>query len=126
MIDKDTEQEIVLPQKDINEVEEYVKELKAEKEKKTEKKKTVELPEFLLPQFKTVEEQAKSYKELQALQTRQAQELAKYKKNEEILLQQEFSVGAGANSGPGWTKCGDNLVFLQCRRSAGGGDCQKG
>ena len=59
-------------------------------EKENLEKKNIEMtqekPEydFLLPQFNSIEEQAKSYKELQALQTKQAQELAKYKK--QILL----------------------------------------
>ena len=70
----------------LNQVEEYVKELKEQQEiKKTrEKEEEISAPEYLLPQFKNIEEQAKSYKELQALQTRQAQELAQYKKAEEL------------------------------------------
>lgn len=45
--------------------------------------------DFLLPQFSSVEEQAKSYKELQALQTKQAQELAKYKKQNNLELKRK-------------------------------------
>ncbi|MCQ2957379.1 MAG: hypothetical protein MJ180_00590 [Candidatus Gastranaerophilales bacterium] len=76
----------------VNPVEEYVKELKEKQAKeKTETSKTDVRPDFLLPQFKNIEEQAKSYKELQALQTKQAQELAKYKKNDEMNVQQQMS-----------------------------------
>lgn len=79
-------EELNKKEEEINEVEKYVKELKSknEKEDKQQEQKQVELPDFLLPQFKNIEEQAKSYKELQALQTRQAQELAEYKKAEEL------------------------------------------
>ncbi len=45
--------------------------------------------DFLLPQFSSIEEQAKSYKELQALQTKQAQELAKYKKQNNMELKRK-------------------------------------
>ena len=45
--------------------------------------------DFLLPQFNSIEEQAKSYKELQALQTKQAQELAKYKRQNDLQLKRE-------------------------------------
>ncbi len=45
--------------------------------------------DFLLPQFGSIEEQAKSYKELQALQTKQAQELAKYKKQNNLELKRQ-------------------------------------
>ncbi len=45
--------------------------------------------DFLLPQFNSIEEQAKSYKELQALQTKQAQELAKYKKQNNMELKRQ-------------------------------------
>ena len=66
-----------------NPVEEYVQKLNEERQKMisgTPVQKTDGRPDFLLPQFKNVEEQAKSYKELQALQTKQAQELAQLKK----------------------------------------------
>ncbi len=63
----------------INPVEKYVEELK-----KDMGEQEVVRPDFLLPQFRSVEEQAKSYKELQGLQTKQAQELAEYKKLEEM------------------------------------------
>lgn len=62
-----------------NPVEEYVNKLKEEANKKKNPQPQVASPEYLLPQFKTIEQQAKSYKELQALQTKQAQELARYK-----------------------------------------------
>jgi len=72
----------------LNPVEEYVKELKEKQAKeKEEQLPETTRPDFLLPQFKNIEEQAKSYKELQALQTKQAQELAKYKKNENLNVQ---------------------------------------
>lgn len=64
---------------DTNPVEEYVNRLKEEANKKKNSQSQVATPEYLLPQFKTIEQQAKSYKELQALQTKQSQELAKYK-----------------------------------------------
>ena len=72
----------------VNPVEEYVKELKEKQAKERGEQITENVrPDFLLPQFKNIEEQAKSYKELQALQTKQAQELAKYKKNENMNVQ---------------------------------------
>ena len=72
----------------VNPVEEYVKELKEKQAKEHSEQITENVrPDFLLPQFKNIEEQAKSYKELQALQTKQAQELAKYKKNENLNVQ---------------------------------------
>lgn len=73
----------------INEVEEYVKELKAKQQPQNAQETA--LPDYLLPQFKNIEEQAKSYKELQALQTRQAQELAEYKKADELKAEKELA-----------------------------------
>ena len=70
----------------INPVEEYVNELK-NSQKNEEIVNDSERPDFLLPQFKNIEEQAKSYKELQSLQTKQAQELAQYKKKEALNAQ---------------------------------------
>ena len=70
-------------QEQINPVEEYVQKLNEERQKMisgTSVQNKEEKPDYLLPQFKNVEEQAKSYKELQALQTKQAQELAQLKK----------------------------------------------
>lgn len=67
-----------------NPVEEYVQKLNEERQKMISGapvQSAAERPDFLLPQFKNVEEQAKSYKELQALQTKQAQELAQLKKS---------------------------------------------
>ena len=67
-----------------NPVEEYVQKLNEERQKMISGapvQNAAERPDFLLPQFKNVEEQAKSYKELQALQTKQAQELAQLKKS---------------------------------------------
>ena len=71
----------------INPVEDYVNELKT----KDAEKESVnsERPDFLLPQFKSIEEQAKSYRELQSLQTKQAQELAQYKKDEAMKAQKK-------------------------------------
>ncbi len=84
--DEILEQELQVEQ--TNPVEEYVKELKEAKEQQNLQNNN-ERPEFLLPQFKNIEEQAKSYKELQALQTRQAQELAQYKKAETLNEQKK-------------------------------------
>ena len=70
-------------EKTVNPVEEYVQKLNEERQKMISGKQVQtkeEKPDYLLPQFKNVEEQAKSYKELQALQTKQAQELAQLKK----------------------------------------------
>ncbi len=69
---------------EINPVEEYVQKLNEERQKMisgTPMPQAEEKPDYLLPQFKNIEEQAKSYKELQALQTKQAQELAQLKKS---------------------------------------------
>lgn len=77
----------------INPVEEYVKELKVKENKLPEKiEENDNPPEYLLPQFKNIEEQAKSYKELQALQTRQAQELAEYKKAQDLATQKDLAM----------------------------------
>lgn len=91
-------EELLEQQGKVNPVEIYVNELKEGNAKNSDKEiKIDEKPEFLLPQFKNIEEQAKSYKELQALQTRQAQELAKYKKKEEMNNTKEnFSSMLGA------------------------------
>ncbi|MDD3594397.1 MAG: hypothetical protein PHX18_07200 [Candidatus Gastranaerophilales bacterium] len=78
-----------------NPLEEYAAQLERENALKNGKKSNqAEVPktqeamiDYLLPQFKSVEDQAKSYKELQSLYTRQAQELAKLKKGEEFALQ---------------------------------------
>ena len=79
-------------EKETNSVEEYVQKLKEERQKMisgTPVNKEEEKPDYLLPQFKNVEEQAKSYKELQALQTRQAQELAELKKLAQADIQKD-------------------------------------
>ena len=71
-------------EQEVNPVEEYVKKLNEERQKMisgTPLQSVEEKPDYLLPQFKTIEEQAKSYKELQSLQTKQAQELAQLKKS---------------------------------------------
>ncbi len=79
-------------QEKINPVLQYARELKAKRDKErgfvaTDNSR----PDFLLPQFKNIEEQAKSYKELQALQTKQAQELAKYKNTDNINAQKNLA-----------------------------------
>jgi len=84
-------------EKTVNPVEEYVKEIQAKQDKLHGKVKEDIRPDFLLPQFKNIEEQAKSYKELQALQTKQAQELAKYRKTSDLnaqknLMQQQLAL----------------------------------
>ena len=86
MSNEEIKKELVVQEqekKDTNPVEEYVQKLNEERQKMISGApvfKQEEKPDFLLPQFKNVEEQAKSYKELQALQTKQAQELAQLKK----------------------------------------------
>ncbi len=83
-----------------NPVEEYVQKLNEERQKMisgTPVQNEPVRPDFLLPQFKNVEEQAKSYKELQALQTKQAQELAQLKKSVQSETQSETYNPAFAN-----------------------------
>ena len=80
-IKKELQEEV--KEQEVNPVEEYVQKLNEERQKMISGNvmpKEQARPDFLLPQFKNVEEQAKSYKELQALQTKQAQELAQLKK----------------------------------------------
>ena len=67
----------------VNPVQQYVNELKKQKENVVAQQAEDIRPDYLLPQFKNIEEQAKSYKELQALQTKQAQELAQIKKEKD-------------------------------------------
>jgi len=83
---ENNEEKQEIQQLEINPVEEYVKKLNDEREKMISSNpvENEQKPDFLLPQFKNIEEQAKSYKELQALQTKQAQELAQFKKEKEL------------------------------------------
>jgi len=78
-------------QEEENPVEKYVKEIQKKQDELHGKAPEEVRPDFLLPQFKNVEEQAKSYKELQALQTKQSQELAKYKKLNNIDVQKNLA-----------------------------------
>ncbi len=88
--DEFSQQEII--EEKTNPVEEYVNELKTSKGT-GKAPDSSERPDFLLPQFKNIEEQAKSYKELQSLQTKQAQELAQYKKDEALKAQKASAYG---------------------------------
>ena len=85
-MDNDDKKELEQEEK-VNPVQKYVDELKKQKEDASGKTPLDVRPEYLLPQFKNIEEQAKSYKELQALQTKQAQELAQFKKEKEANTQ---------------------------------------